>query len=341
MIASHHEGECVVGVDIGKTNVTSVLADDSGKVLASDTRRTRADNGVQAGLATIMGSIAVVARESGEKRIGAIGIGCAGPLDTGTGTVVSWFGLPGWRNVPIRDMVGRESDLPVFIDNDANSAALGEGWVGAAAGIDSFVCVTLGTGLGTGIISGGRVLRGAGGMAGEGGHMTIAVRGLTCTCGHRGCLQAYVSATAIVRRTEQALQRGAASCLAGGASRGVLTAEMVHEAALAGDRMACEVMERTGCYLGIGLANLVCLLDPQMVVLAGGVSAAGMMVARAEKEIRMRIAPFRRVPPQVVTGKLGTSAGAIGAARLAWDGIDGVGGPRVGWRPKDPAERSS
>ncbi|MCL5071927.1 MAG: ROK family protein [Actinobacteria bacterium] len=328
LVSANLENKYVVGIDIGKTNVVSALVGYTGKVLAQDSRKIAADKSNDSIIKNIKENLKKVIAAAPDNKIEAIGIGCAGPLDFNAGKIVSWFGFPYWRDIPIKDIIAKEFGIKVFLDNDSNSAARGEGWIGAGSNTRNFVCLTLGTGVGGSIVIDNHVFRGINGMAGYAGHMVIVAGGLRCLCGNSGCLEAYVSATAIVERTKQAIKNGGKSMLSKmidlNSDESELTALHVSQAAKSGDKLAGQIIKDTGYYLGIGIVNLVCLLDPEAIILTGGVSADGELILKpAEKELQKRLCLLNpNKLPSIKIGKLGNMSGAVGAAKLAWEEID-------------------
>jgi glucokinase len=315
----------VVGVDIGGTNLkVGVVPFAGGAPLALATRPTRAQRGADAAVEDI-GAMAeeVVARAlakpgSTKGHVVGVGIGCPGPLDLAQGRVVETPNLA-WSGYSIRDRVAERVGLPAVLDKDANCATYGEWWQGAARGTRSVVGVTLGTGVGGGLVLDGRLARGTTGVGGELGHTTIDFQGRRCGCGNRGCLEAYASGTNIAARAREGIEGGAESAMTrlveGDLSR--ITAETVHEALLLGDAYAHEIMAETGRILGVGLASVVNLLNPQMIVLMGGVMRAGdHLLAPLRAEVAARAFPSAVAACRIVVGELGQAAGVVGAAGI-------------------------
>ena len=245
-----------------------------------------------------------------------IGLGSPGPLDRETGTVLEIPNL-GWRNFPLRDLIGKSVGLPAELDNDANAATLGECWQGAARGVSEVLGVTLGTGIGGGLVINGEVYHGASDVAGEIGHMTIDSTGRRCACGNYGCLEAYASGPAIAARAVEGLEAEAASLLPdmvdGDLDR--ITAAHVSEAIIAGDEYAADVMRETARFLGTGVANLVNILNPEMIVVSGGVTRAGdHLFGPLKAEVRKRAFKVAADACRIVPSELGDTAGVIGAA---------------------------
>lgn len=313
----------VVGVDLGGTTInTGVVPWDGSRVLGRHTGPTHAEKGPKHVVDRIIGmireSMRDAAREAGADAdaIVGIGVGSPGPLDRATGTVIETPNL-GWRNFPLRDLVANAIGLPAELDNDANAATIGEWWVGAGRNVESVVGVTLGTGIGGGIVLGGKLFHGASDVAGEVGHMSIDSTGRKCKCGNYGCLEAYASGPAIAARAIEGLETGEQSILPdlvdGELSR--ITAETVYEAVVAGDAYAQEVMRDTAKFLGSGLANLINILNPEMIVISGGVTRAGeRLLEPLRNEVRRRAFRPAFEKCRIVTSELGSMAGVIGAA---------------------------
>lgn len=250
------------------------------------------------------------------RRIVGLGAGLPGALDPARGIVFMAPNL-GWRDVPARDLLAERIRLPVVVENDANCAALGEWWAGAGRGSRLMVALTLGTGIGGGILTDGRVLRGVSGAAGEIGHLSIDYEGRPCSCGSRGCLEAYGSGPAIAARAREALDGGATSILRERAEGRLdeLTAAMVSEAAVEGDEFSRALMEETGRFLGAGAASLVNVLNPERLVVTGGVVAAGELLLKPMRdEVRRRAFPISAESCVITAAREPELAGLRGAA---------------------------
>jgi glucokinase len=247
-----------------------------------------------------------------------VGIGSPGPLDLKAGIVLDAFNL-GWKDFALRDRLAEAVQLPAFLDNDANCATWGEYWQGAGRDVRNLVGVTLGTGIGGGVILDGRLVHGASASAGEIGHMTIDFTGRRCKCGNYGCLEAYASGPNIAARAREGIEAGAESILvdlvAGDLDR--VTAVTVYEAILQGDAYAGEVMVETAKLLGAGIANIVNILNPEAVVIVGGVTRAGdYLFNPLRSEVRRRAFKSAERVCRIVPGELPETAGVIGAAGL-------------------------
>ena len=310
----------LVGVDLGGTNIVAgALAEDGSDVIAMRSEPTRADQGADQVIDRIVRMIDTVIAETiaqtGARRddmIG-VGVGAPGPLDRERGIVITTPNL-GWSNFPLRDVIAERTRLPVRIDNDANCATLGEWWLGAAKGANNVIGMTIGTGIGGGIILGGRLYHGSADMAGEIGHATIDITGRRCKCGNYGCLEAYASGPSIADRAREALSGDDTLMvrMAGG-DPARITAATVYEAAKRGDDTALDVVRETSRFLGAGVANLLNIFNPDVVVIAGGVTQAGeTLFAPLRREVRKRAFKPAVDACEIVPGIL-VAAGVVGA----------------------------
>ena len=247
-----------------------------------------------------------------------VGVGSPGPLDPMSGVVICTPNMPGWQNVPLAGELRRRLNCPCFIDNDGNAATFGEYWRGAGRGMSSMVALTLGTGIGGGIILNGRLWYGASGFAGEVGHIIVEVGGRDCNCGSRGCWEQYASATGIVRTAFELLERYPDSSLRPVSERGELSSRIVYEHMKKGDPCAQQTWQTTIEYLAAGITSLVNLLALELIVISGGVVKAGMDLFQPLHET-LNSYGFRRSLEvcQIKPAELGARAGAIGAAGLA------------------------
>lgn len=315
----------IVGVDLGGTNiVVGVLPIEGGDVLALRKMSTEANRGAKFVVDRIHWmidqSIGEVLEQHGGTRddFAGIGVGSPGPLDRTSGVVLNTPNL-GWRNFPLRDLVSNATRLPATLDNDANCATYGEWWMGAGRQVDTLVGLTLGTGIGGGIVLDGEIYHGVSDAAGEIGHMSIDSTGRKCKCGNYGCLEAYASGPAISARAIEGIDAGADSMLPD-LVQGKLedvTAATVYEAVVLGDPYANEVMNETAKLLGAGVANIINILNPAMVVIAGGVTRAGdHLFVPLRAEVRRRAFRSAEVACQIVAGQLDGTAGVIGAAAV-------------------------
>jgi glucokinase len=294
-----------IGVDIGGTKVAAGVVDERGRVLARARRLTpsRSPKAVEA-------TIVEVVEELGARHeIRAARVLFAPHL--------------AWRNEPLRDAVADALSMPVVVENDANAAAWAEWRFGAGQGEPRLVCVTLGTGIGGGIVLDGEVQRGRYGMAGEFGHMVVVPDGQRCECGNRGCLEQYASGNVLGREARELARAGSPVTVPlverVGGDIDALVGPVITEAARDGDPVAIELFEEVGRWLGLGLANLAAALDPGMFVIGGGVSDAGELLLRPARESFRRTLTGRgfRPEPKIVPAALGPEAGLVGAADLA------------------------
>jgi glucokinase len=310
-----------IGVDLGGTNIKAGLVTEKARVLARTSIPTEADGGPDHVLARIAEAALSVCKSSGISKdlIGGVGIGSPGTLDIKAGIVRFPPNLPGWRNVPVVERVSELTGFKAVLENDANAAAWGEFWAGAASDVHSMVMFTLGTGVGGGIIIDDVLLHGNTDSAAEIGHITIEADGRKCPCGNWGCLEAYASANSMARRFVEAVDAGEPSTLAAKArSGGKITSKMIYEAALAGDALANRIFGETGNYLGIGIVNMLHTLNPARVVLSGGMIAAGELLMRPVREtVEKRAIPDARRNCDIVFATLGEDAGFIGGAGCA------------------------
>ncbi|HEU4697722.1 MAG TPA: ROK family protein [Gemmatimonadales bacterium] len=316
----------VLGIDIGGTNlVVGSVAEDGRALHALRSEPTRPEGGADDVLARLValarGAMEATCAEVPAAEFVGVGIGSPGPLDTRRGLVLLTPNL-GWVNFPLRDRLAAALGLPAALDNDANCAVLGEWWMGAARGARHALGLTLGTGIGGGIIVDGRLFHGASDCAGEIGHATIDATGRLCKCGNYGCLEAYASGPAIARRAVEAIGADGDSLLSrlAGGDLARVTAQTVYEAAAAGDPLALEVVHETAQFLGAGLANLLNIFNPEVVVVCGGVTRAGDALFEplrrvvAQRAFRPAVQACRIVP-----GELDGAAGVYGAARVFLD----------------------
>ena len=308
-----------IGVDIGGTKVLGGVVDPSGTVVETSRRSTPA-NDVAATRDTI---IEVVRELAGKHQVEAVGIGAAGWIDASRSTVLFAPNLA-WRNEPLREYVSSAVGIPVVVENDANAAAWAEFRYGAAEDADdSMVMFTVGTGIGGGIVLGGQILRGAHGMAAESGHMLAVPEGHLCGCGRMGCLEQYASGNALVRfAREGALTSPEAAKLLlekAGGGVGAITGVMVTEAAQEGDAVAVDAFEQIAYWLAQGCADIAQLLDPQVIVIGGGVIEAGdLLMGPLRREYLNALTQRGKLPvADVRHAEMGNKAGVIGAADLA------------------------
>lgn len=309
-----------VGLDVGGTTMKAGVVDDAGKALASVSMPTEAHRGQEFGLERMCETIrqAVVAAGLRMVDIAAIGVATPGTMDIPGGLILDPPNLKPWRNVPVRNHIRKYFQLPTAFQNDANAAAFGEFWAGAGKLANSMVLFTLGTGVGGGIIIDDLVLEGEHSHGAELGHMKIEMTNpRQCGCGRWGCLEAYASATSVVKRALEALaQPGVKSELHSYCNQeGGLTSRNVFDAASQGDVLAAKIVEDTAYFLAIGATNMMHTIDPNMVVFGGGMIAAGEpFLERIRFHVRELAFPVPAEKTTICYAQLGSDAGFIGAA---------------------------
>lgn len=310
--------EYTIGVDLGGTNLRVAAVSPAGEILERIGLDTEVREGRERVVADLCGAVEDIEQRLPGLRLAGIGIGVPGIINLADGTVRQSPNLPGWSDFPVRDDIERLLQTHVVLENDANAAALGEKWVGAGRDVDSLCMVTLGTGIGGGLILDGRIWHGQEGMAGELGHMTIDPNGALCGCGNLGCIEAYASASAISRMAMAAIRVGRSPELAREAEQlGELTAEIVYIKAKQGDVVALEIFEMVGRSLGVAIANLINIFNLPLYVVGGGVARGwDAFCASLMAEVYKRSLVARSTHPRIVASALGADAGLIGAAHL-------------------------
>src|SRR6478672_8415703 len=313
----------IIGVDLGGTNiVVGAMSADGHQHFAMRSIPTSAESGAESVADRIVGLIegvildTIAQTDAARRDFIGVGIGAPGPLDREKGLVIVAPNL-GWRNFPLRDRIGERLHLPATLDNDANCATVGEWWQGAAQGGTNVIGMTIGTGIGGGLIIDGTLFHGASDVAGEIGHTTIDLNGRHCKCGNYGCLEAYASGPAIAVRAREVLVREETASLLPSMVGGRLdeiTAETVYDAAKAGDQVANEIVRDTARYLGVGIANMLNILNADVVVVAGGVTQAGdALFVPLRAEVRRRAFRPAVDATRIVAGELPGTAGVVGA----------------------------
>jgi glucokinase len=314
----------VLAIDLGGTNIKSAILLPDGKIIYFRKYPAQADKGPQKVVTGILSAIkdSLVKAELEVKELCGIAIAAAGILDVKNGVVTSSPSLPGWHNIPLRDMMAEKLGVDIHLINDASAAALGEHRFGAGCGADNLVYLTVSTGIGGGIIIHGKLYVGTDGCAGEIGHMVVEADGPQCNCGNFGCLEVMASGTAIANEAKRRIGQGETSRITEFSSGGLnsITAETVALAAKQGDSLACGVVNKAAYYLGVGLANIVNIFNPEAIIIGGGVSKMGDILLRpARKVVKQRAfrLPVRTV--RIVRSRLGDKAGNIGAAVYLMD----------------------
>lgn len=311
-----------IGIDVGGTNVKIALVDDNGKIIYSNSVPTYAKMGYEYTVNNIKQAIKDLMKETNTtpSDIEGIGFDFPGQVDCKTGVVKLAPNIPGWVNVPIAQMIENEFHIPTRIDNDVRCAALGELKFGAGRGCENFICITVGTGIGSGIVINGKVVRGATNAAGELGHIKLQMNGgPICGCGDTGCLEAFASGPAIVAMAQEYIKGEKSTKFREMAAveGGEITPYMVAKAAEEGDPVAKRIFEIVGEYIGIGLTSVINLLNPERVIIGGGVAESGeLLLGPIRKTIKERAMVVAGNAVEIVPAQLGNSAGVIGASML-------------------------
>lgn len=307
-----------IGIDVGGTNVKIALVNDKGNILYSNSVPTRAEMGYEYTVNNIKQAIRDLITETGVTNIEGIGFDFPGQIDYKNGIVRLAPNIPGWVNIPIAKIIEDEFKIPTRIDNDVHCAALGELKFGAGQDCENFICMTVGTGIGSGIVINGKLVRGASNAAGELGHIKLQMHeGPLCGCGDYGCLEAFASGPSIVAMAEEYISGGKSTKFREMASGGEITPYIVAEAAKLGDPVAKRIFTKVGEYIGFGLASVVNLLNPEKIIIGGGVADAGDILIEPIKEtIKKRAMVVAGSAVEIVPAKLANTAGVIGASLL-------------------------
>ena len=317
-MSADRKDELVLGVDIGGTKIATALATGQGEILAREYSPTPVEAGPEAITNSILGVIdkTISSGQAGSPRLAGIGIAVAGLIDGGTGRVVFTPNLPGWVDVPLKAAVEQRFGLPTCMGNDATLAALGEWRFGLDRKVANLIYITVSTGIGGGIIAGGKLYSGARGFAGEVGHMTIDVNGPRCNCGNNGCWEAMASGTALARDAAERIEQGADTSIADlcGGDLSKIDARIVFLAARQGDELAKELISRLAYYFGVGLANLVNIFTPELVLVGGGVAKMGdLLLGPAADVVKKRAYVSMTGAVDIRPALLGDDSGVLGA----------------------------
>ena len=312
----------VLAIDLGGTKILIAIVSSEGQVIAREYCLTLADEGLQAVINRIFSTIDHLLSQNniGLSQLHSLSIAAAGIIDFDKGMVTESPNLPGWRDIPLRDIVTDKYGLKTFLVNDASAAALGEHRFGAGRGVNNLVYITVSTGIGGGIIINGELYLGASGGAGEIGHTVIDVNGPRCSCGNSGCLEVLASGTAVAREGIRRIKGGEGSSLTEIVDGKIedITAVEVSIAAQGGDSLAAEVILQAATYLGVGLLNLVQIFNPEMIIVGGGMSKMGdLLLSPAWQVVRERAFPLLAQTVRIVVAKLGENVGIIGVAAFA------------------------
>jgi glucokinase len=314
---SDPKSACAIGVDVGGTKIAAGVITWDGRILQSTSVATPPDAG-GAEMLEISARIIERLREQ-HPAVRAIGVGAAGMVDWPSGHI-RWAPNNAYHDLALKDLLAQTTGLPVVVDNDANVAARAEAHIGAGKGYSDFAVLTVGTGIGAGLVLDGKIYRGNTGIGGEFGHLIVNPQGPECGCGSTGCLEAMASGIALGRLGRAAARKdpeGALAALAGGAAN--VNGEAVYKAALMREPVACSLFDKIGYWLGVGISSLVNLLDIELVVIGGGLSATGeLLLHPARLSLKEFIfSPAHRQLPEIITARLGTEAGMVGAGILA------------------------
>ncbi len=319
-MSSTQKSDTMIGFDVGGTTLKAALVSE-GKILETVTQPTLADAAAEETIENMVALIEQLKSKS-QTPVKGVGMGMAGLIDAPAGVVITSPNLPRWKNVKLAEILSQKVDLTVALDNDVRAMALGELNYGAGRGAQNMLCMTLGTGVGSAIIIDGQIYRGASLSAGELGHLMVVPQGgRTCGCGNRGCLETVAGTPGILNLAERFIERGLSPTLAKSAQDQELTPKLIFEAAQAGDPGASEIWQEVGQWIGIALAGVVNFMNPERIVIGGGISHAGEFLFEPLRRAIQRHA-FER-PAQAVTvcqAELGSDAGMIGSAVLAQKG---------------------
>lgn len=309
--------EIVIAVDLGGTNLRTAAVDASGAILFRTRRETPTGDDFGEIVRAIVESADECRKNIRDRRIKAVSVAVPGTVSVERGLIFKSPNLPCLNNLKLSAALEGELGVKTILENDANAAAIGENWLGASKGYADSIMVTLGTGIGGGVIIGGKILRGKDGTAGEIGHICVEPFGATCGCGSRGCVEQYASATAIVRLAKDLAAQYPSSNLKENPRP---TAYDVYLAGAEGDALALEVFRQTGFYLGVALSGLINVLNPEIIVIGGGASAGRkLFLPHLQKTINLRAYREPAARAQILLSALGDDAGVIGAARVGFD----------------------
>lgn len=321
MLQSEETMQFYVGIDLGGTNIVAGVVDEKGRILKKYSMKTNAAQSFEALVADIADTAYKAVELAGMRmrEISSVGLGTPSLINPKTGLLVNANNL-GWRNVPLPEELEKHFDVPLFIRNDADCAALGEVMAGAARDYDDALMITLGTGLGGGVILNRQIFNGCDHMGAELGHTKLVYGGVQCTCGQFGCVESYASATALIRQTREAIARHPESLMwelcGGDLSR--VDARLPFAAAKKGDPVGAEVVDTYISYLAAGLSTFIVIFRPQVIIIGGGISNEGDALLKPlnEKMFQCTYAAKEIGIPRAIRAELGNDAGIIGAAML-------------------------
>ena len=313
--------DIAIGVDLGGTNMRGILVDAKGVIINQLKCRSQVKRGKEIAINKLLDLIQkLIAQSFSLGHLIGIGVGAPGPLDVKKGIIHFAPNLPGWKEVYLKKILKEKFNMKVVLENDANAAAWGERCFGAGKGINNLVCFTLGTGIGGGIIIDGKIYHGNNFVSAEFGHMTVNKDGPLCNCGNRGCLEAYSSATGIRNRIKDKIKKGITSQFFTNIDNYLnesVSLKSIFETARMGDDLTKNIVEDAITYLGIAMANIANLLNPEMIIVTGGISREGEnLMIPLKKVVKKRTLSSNYQFLKIVTGELGDFAGALGAAAL-------------------------
>lgn len=306
-----------IGVDLGGTNIAIGLVDEEFRFVYKKSMPTRSERSPEEVIGDIIALIKEVMDKS-DKEVKAIGIGIPGIAEPNTGNVILCVNLR-WTNIPLKSILEHEFNIPVYIDNDATVAAVAEYKAGAMKNVSSGVMLTIGTGIGGGIISEGKVIRGFNGIASEVGHMIVGESFYNCNCGRNGCLETFASSTALINYTKKLIQQGNKTIIIDMVNGNIenINGKVIFESAKLGDFVANEAVDRLVKYLAIGINNIAAIIDPEIFVIGGGIASAGQFLLEKVKMAAQEYKYIKAMPiGHIVLAKLNNDAGIIGAAAL-------------------------
>lgn len=316
------KGAAVIAIDCGATNLKAAVVNREGLFLHKQRKPTEA----HLGISKVVKDLADLVKELSQgHNIVAVALGIAGVVNAHNGIITQAPNLPGCIDFPIREELRHALyplDMPIYTENDVNAYALGEMWLGAGRELNSFICLTIGTGLGGGIILNKKLWRGEDGTAAEIGHMVIYPEGERCLCGNQGCLEAYVSAVALSRMVREAFEQGIETVLweMAESKPEKVTPQLLYQTALQGDHFSNRVWEELGRILGIGLSNLINIFNPEAIILGGGIARAWpLFIPAAQKELARRALRLPKQRARLLPAGLGDEAAILGAAYIAWN----------------------
>ncbi|MDI6808833.1 MAG: ROK family protein [Candidatus Eisenbacteria bacterium] len=313
-----------IGIDLGGTTLRGGIFDETGNVRFAKAMPVEAGKGKDAILGKIFGLTSELVKKGNGKVLG-IGVGSPGTVDFPSGKILGASpNLPGWCNIPLKSFLERRFSIPVYVDNDANAATLGEAMLGAGKGHSNFMMVTLGTGIGGGLFLDGKLFRGSLSGAGEIGHMTLSPSGPICGCGGRGCLESFSSATAIGKRAENLIIAGVKTKIGTPAdvNRKRISAKTVFDRAKRGDRIAVSIVDEAMLFLGAAIGSISNLIDPDAIVLGGGMSLAGdFLLERVRRYSILFTLPTIGSRVEIKLSRLRDDAGVLGAGLLVFENL--------------------